>query len=130
MNVKQSVQTLHATHDYMQQRAISSVNQSLSLRNWLFGFYIVEYEQKGKDRAKYGEQLLKTITSKTSKQIKGINDRYLRDCRRFYITYPQLITLINHLSLPEHIWRSAPPKSKTRKKTDSIGVKPKMRDRQ
>jgi predicted nuclease of restriction endonuclease-like (RecB) superfamily len=126
MNFTELVHTIQQTHDYLNEKALSAVNQSLTIRNWLFGFYIVEYEQKGKDRAKYGQQLLKTIASKTSKHIKGINDRYLRDCRQFYNTYPQIITIINNLSLPKDIWRSATPKLKTSKKTEPSGINPEI----
>lgn len=39
--------------------AKSAVNQLLTLRNWAIGYYIVEYEQDGSDRAEYGVRLLK-----------------------------------------------------------------------
>ena len=32
----------------------SDVNQLMTLRNWAIGYYIVEYEQEGSDRAEYG----------------------------------------------------------------------------
>ncbi|WP_443661211.1 hypothetical protein [Eshraghiella crossota] len=31
----------------------------MTLRNWVIGYYIVEYEQDGSDRAQYGSHLLK-----------------------------------------------------------------------
>ena len=37
------------THQTAQTTAIRAVNQMATLRNWLIGCYIVEYEQKGKD---------------------------------------------------------------------------------
>lgn len=46
------------THQYAQTVAVKAVNQLATMRNWLIGCYIVEYEQKGADRAQYGEQLL------------------------------------------------------------------------
>ena len=42
----------------MVTRAAVAVNQALVLRNWLIGAYIVEFEQNGTDRAKYGTRLL------------------------------------------------------------------------
>lgn len=39
--------------------AKSAVNQLMTLRNWVIGYYIVEYEQDGSDRAEYGSHLLK-----------------------------------------------------------------------
>ena len=49
------------THQSAQNTAIKAVNQMATLRNWLIGCYIVEYEQKGSDRAKYGDRLLKQL---------------------------------------------------------------------
>ena len=37
--------------------ARSAVNQLMMLRNWAIGYYIVEYEQRGSDRAEYGTRL-------------------------------------------------------------------------
>ncbi len=55
---------------------------------WLVGAYRVEFEQKGKDRAKYGARLLETLAADlTEKGIKGLGLRSLRDCRTFYSLY-------------------------------------------
>ena len=35
------------THIALQSNAIKAINRNLTLRNWLIGFYIVEFEQKG-----------------------------------------------------------------------------------
>jgi hypothetical protein len=45
------------TSHYFQQQAQKQVNVALTLRNWLIGAYLVEYEQQGEDRAQYGEKL-------------------------------------------------------------------------
>jgi hypothetical protein len=58
MNFELLVNTIQQTHNQLQQNAIKSVNKHLTIRNWLVGLYIVEFEQKGEDRAKYGENLL------------------------------------------------------------------------
>ena len=49
------------THIALQSNAIKAINRNLTLRNGLIGFYIVEFEQKGEDRAQYGTNLLKTL---------------------------------------------------------------------
>ncbi|GHV69045.1 hypothetical protein FACS1894199_17180 [Bacteroidia bacterium] len=55
------------------------------------GFYIVKYEQKGEDRAKYGERLIDEMSQKLkSKGLKGYSPMSLRNCRTFYRTYPQI----------------------------------------
>lgn len=60
----------------------------MTLRNWAIGYYIVEYEQDGNDRAEYGINLLKNL----EKQIdeKGMNSTLFKACRQFYLTYPQI----------------------------------------
>ena len=59
------------------------------MRNWFFGFYIVEYEQKGKDRAVYGENLYKEIANRC-KHIKGISERNIYLFAKFYKMYPEI----------------------------------------
>ena len=62
----------------LQSKALQSVNQALTIRNWMIGHHIYEYEQKGLDRAKYGDKLLLTIASEFSKKnMKGFGFRSL-----------------------------------------------------
>ena len=76
------------THQTAQSGAIRAVNQMATLRNWLIGCYIVEYEQKGSDRAKYGERLLKRLEERVN--TKGLNETLFLAARRFYSFYPQI----------------------------------------
>ena len=62
-----------------------------TLRNWLIGCYIVEYEQKGSDRAKYGDRLLKRLEERVN--TKGLNETLFRNSRTFYNLYPQMADL-------------------------------------
>ncbi len=48
-------------HQQTQDFATKAVNVALTLRNWLIGCRIVEFEQQGKDRAAYGESLMDTL---------------------------------------------------------------------
>lgn len=68
--------------------AKSAVNQSLTVRNWMIGCYIVEYEQNGNDRAEYGAKLLENLADKLS--IKGLDRTMLNLCRLFYTRYNRL----------------------------------------
>ena len=61
MNFEQLATIIADTHQRLQQSAVKAVNQCQTMRNWLIGFYIVEFEQNGEDRAKYGEFLLKNL---------------------------------------------------------------------
>lgn len=46
-------------HDSAYSASVKAINRFATIRNYVIGFYIVEYEQHGNDRAKYGERLLK-----------------------------------------------------------------------
>lgn len=61
------------------------------MRNWLVGFYLVEYEQAGTDHAIYGDKLLEAIESDCKRQnLKGLSVTNLKLCRQFYQTYPAI----------------------------------------
>lgn len=68
--------------------AVHAVNLSLTARNWLIGWYIVEYEQNGEDRAQYGEALLKNLAQRI--HMRGLGERRLYEFRQLYNAYPQL----------------------------------------
>ena len=90
-NFEGLIDNVYQTHYLLQQNAQKAVNLNLTIRNWLVGFYIVEFEQNGEDRAKYGDRLLEEMAKKIkAKGIKGLNSRALQDCRLFYISYPQI----------------------------------------
>jgi hypothetical protein len=69
----------------MQASAAHAVNVSLTVRNWLIGYYIVEFEQNGEDRAKYGEKLL--LNLEKTLNAKGMTERRFREYRRLYTVY-------------------------------------------
>lgn len=48
------VEQISNVQDVLQGVAAHAINLSLTARNWLIGYYIVEYEQNGEDRAQYG----------------------------------------------------------------------------
>jgi len=128
MNFEQLLKACEQAHNYLQGTAVSAVNQSLTIRNWLFGHYIVEYEQNGEGRAKYGTELLKKLAGRLScKHLKGFTDRNLRNCRKFYLAYPQLNQVLSDFALPGSIWQLPTAKSeKGGKHSDYKGVGPKV----
>lgn len=80
------------TNAFFLNKVQKQVNTSLTLRNWIIGFYIVEYEQSGKDWADYGSHLFKTIAKKLlEKGVKSLQERNLYMCRDFYGAYPQIL---------------------------------------
>ena len=80
------------THIALQSNAIKAINRNLTLRNGLIGFYIVEFEQKGEDRAQYGTNLLKTLEKQVN--TRGLTETLFKLSRQFYITYPQIKDII------------------------------------
>ena len=54
MDFKKLVDAIQQAHNQLSDQARRAVNTSLTLRNWLIGLYIREYEQHGADRAQYG----------------------------------------------------------------------------
>ena len=75
-------------HDSAYSATIKAVNRFATVRNYVIGYYIVEYEQHGSDRAKYGDRLLKRLAERVNKR--GINETLLQICRKFYTAYPQI----------------------------------------
>lgn len=98
-NFNNLVTSIQQLHKQLQQSALNAINQMLTLRNWLIGYYIVEFEQNGKDRAEYGKSLLKSIAAKLS-HIKGLDERSLRRFRQFYLCYPQISDTIRGALTP------------------------------
>jgi predicted nuclease of restriction endonuclease-like (RecB) superfamily len=91
MNFNTLIRNIKDIHNLLQATASKAINISLTLRNWLIGYYIVEFEQKGEDRAKYGEKLLSTLEKQFSGiGIKGMTERRFREYRSFYNTYPEI----------------------------------------
>ena len=64
---------------------------ALTLRNWLIGYRIVEFEQQGNDRAAYGQRLLPALAERLSAAgLKRVDVRELRRFRLLYEVYPQI----------------------------------------
>ena len=91
MNYAALVKAIQSATNRLQGRVATVANQALVLRNWLIGAYILEYEQNGSDRAKYGERLLPSLAEDLSaKGIKGCSREMLGRMRHFYALYPEL----------------------------------------
>jgi len=91
--------TIRRVDTELARQAVRAVNISLTLRNWLIGYYIAEYEQSGADRAKYGARLLEKLTLRLEQDgMVSVAARSLRQYRQFFQVYPG-------------IWRSPSAKS-------------------
>jgi len=63
-NFENLVGLIWQAHDQLAAQAGRAVNVSLTLRNWLIGYYIAEYELRGSDRASYGDSLLAELSNR------------------------------------------------------------------
>lgn len=85
------VEQIDFSQQVLRKKALESVNQLLVMRNWLIGFHIVNFEQKGADRAAYGEKLIPRLAQELRKRgIKGMSETNLKLFRILYQTYPQI----------------------------------------
>lgn len=83
---------LAGTHHALQQQAARSVDIALVVRNWLFGWYIVEFEQGAASRvALYGKQLMQRLSGELSAQgVQGVSPTSLRQYRSFYLAFQKI----------------------------------------
>jgi hypothetical protein len=73
-------------------KVIREINKAQVLAYWEIGHEIIEFEQKGRVRAEYGEELIKRLSQDmTEKFGKGFSEINLRNMRRFYLEFPAQI---------------------------------------
>ncbi|HEY0054825.1 MAG TPA: PDDEXK nuclease domain-containing protein [Pedobacter sp.] len=89
-DINELVFLISETQKYFQQQAQRQVNTALTMRNWLFGFYIAEYELNGADRAEYGQRILKELAQRAM-HISGMSERNLYLFKTFYLAYPNIL---------------------------------------
>jgi predicted nuclease of restriction endonuclease-like (RecB) superfamily len=79
-------------HHQAQDFAIKAVNIGLTLRNWLIGWRIEEYERNGADRAAYGDKLMDILAKRLGQEgWKRCDRRELYRFRQFYLSYPRIV---------------------------------------
>lgn len=90
-NFDSLVSSIVHIHQQTQAFAAKAVNVALTLRNWLIGCRIVEFEQEGNDRAAYGENLMAKLAQRLATHgLPQVTARDLRRFRQLYQTYPQI----------------------------------------
>jgi hypothetical protein len=76
------------------QNAAKSVNAVLTTTYWLVGRRLVEFEQRGKERAVYGSELLKRLSGDLQSRFgRGFSERNLEQMRQFYLQWENPQTL-------------------------------------
>jgi len=98
----QLVQSIHQAHESLASHAVKAVNVGLTIRNWVIGYYIEEYERAGFDRSHYGEGLMDTLSNALKKHgVVCCDLRELYRYRKFYLSYPQILETVSPKLLPE-----------------------------
>ncbi|MBW1706503.1 MAG: DUF1016 family protein [Deltaproteobacteria bacterium] len=106
-NFEKLVGSVRQVHEELAAQAGRAVNISLTLRNWLIGAYISEFELRGSDRASYGDRLLSELSRELRRhKTSNTGRRQLYNYLAFYRAYPQIVRTVpaqsRHL-LPETI---------------------------
>ena len=81
---------VRAAHKQLKLKSLGqALDTALVICNWLFGWYIVEFEQGGADRAElYGKRLIERIAEELTARLgRGFSKRSLEQYRRFYDCY-------------------------------------------
>ncbi len=104
------VEVVWRVHNECAAAVNRTVNTTLTLRNWLIGGYIRDYEQNGSDRAQYGTRLLEKLSESLQACLdRCYTGRYLGLCRQLFYVYPSIrkslisefgITLLPGISAP------------------------------
>ena len=85
--------------DNARTKAIIAVNSELLDANWLTGQYIVEFEQGGNAKAKYGDKLLINLSKDLTRlKGKGFSRSNLTYMRKLYLVFPKCETLSHQLT--------------------------------
>lgn len=85
-------------------RAAAAVNAAMVQTYWEIGRQIVEYEQKGNERAEYGSDVLNRLSRDlTERYGKGFSHSNLVYIRKLYLTYPKSQTLSDQLTWSHYV---------------------------
>lgn len=73
------------------RKTYQAINSAMVEAYWSIGRKIVEEEQNGKERAAYGKEVIKTISTELTQEFgKGFSERNIRKYRQFYLTFPEI----------------------------------------
>ena len=82
------------------ENIVSNVNSTMTKTYFLIGKRIVEEEQNGNERAEYGEELIKNLSLRLSKEFgKGFSKTNLKQMKSFYLAYGKGQTVSDQFKL-------------------------------
>ena len=78
---------------YVRNTVANQVNIFQTMTYYCIGKWIVEEQQEGSRRAKYGQQVIKKLSVKLSEKFgRGFSEDTLKNCRKFYLIYKDRIS--------------------------------------
>ena len=102
MNFNALVQTIADIHQRAYIGAAKAINTALTLRNWLIGAHIHEYELQGQDRAAYGDRLIGNLSeSLLALGVPTCDKARLYSYVTLYRVYPQISEAVSAEMLPD-----------------------------
>lgn len=104
------VDGLVALQERARETAARSVDEILTVRNWLIGVWIVAFEQEGADRARYGTEVIGALAKEfKARGVRGLGRSNLKSYRRIALNWPRLgigQTVSDRSSLPSEVWEA------------------------
>ncbi len=83
-------QDVHAILDEAKSKTYEAANNIMTYAYWSVGERIIEQEQKGSRKAKYGSYLIKRLSQElTDEYGTGFSVANIRNCRQLYLTFPK-----------------------------------------
>jgi predicted nuclease of restriction endonuclease-like (RecB) superfamily len=105
-SIEQLLGQLTQTHERLYQQAARSIDVALVIRNWLFGYHIVEFEKKSANRSElYAKKLISQLAESLSqKGLRGVSATNLKQCCSFYLAFTEIGQTVSDLSsLQRHL---------------------------
>ncbi|MSP53866.1 MAG: DUF1016 family protein [Gammaproteobacteria bacterium] len=89
MNLTEVAHILKEVNTQTVGYAAKAINRAVTIRSWVYGYYIQEYELNGEDKAKYGEKVMASLSEMlVNLGVEACSIRQLQICRQFYDIYP------------------------------------------
>ena len=96
---KRLVSLISGLWEKAKEKAALAINSELLDANWQTGRYIVEFEQGGNAKARYGEQLITNLAKDLTRlKGRGFSRSNLIYMRKLYLTFPKSETLSHQLT--------------------------------
>ena len=81
---------IHEILDEAKSKTYEAANNIMTYAYWNVGKRIIEQEQKGNRKAKYGSYLIKRLSQELSDEYgTGFSVANIRNCRQLYLTFPK-----------------------------------------